>query len=128
MPTDVLRLENIEQEALAELLSRFGLALHQCPTGDPIPGSYWGDDEAGLRANLLYARPDSPLHSILHEAAHYICMDSDRRQNLDTDAGYSFRLGSSRAWFEQDAEDALAWLTGHGLVDHDRRPQYRLRT
>jgi hypothetical protein len=87
MPTDVLRLENIEQEALAELLSRFGLALHQCPTGDPIPGSYWGDDEAGLRANLLYARPDSPLHSILHEAAHYICMDSDRRQNLDTDAG-----------------------------------------
>jgi hypothetical protein len=101
----------------------------------------------GLRANQLYARPDSPLHSILHEAAHYICMDSDRRQNLDTDAGsddaeenavcylqvlladgYSFRLGSSRAWFEQDAEDALAWLTGHGLVDHDRRPQYRLRT
>ena len=164
MPTDVLRLENIEHEALAELLSRFGLALHQCPTGDPIPGSYWGDSEAGLRANLLYARPDSPLHSILHEAAHYICMDSDRRQNLDTDAGsddaeenavcylqvlladelgclgrermfedmdnwgYSFRLGSSRAWFEQDAEDALAWLTGHGLVDHDRRPQYRLRT
>jgi hypothetical protein len=76
MPTDVLRLENIEHEALAELLSRFGLALHQCPTGDPIPGSYWGDDEAGLRANQLYARPDSPLHSILHEAAHYICMDS----------------------------------------------------
>ena len=163
MPTDVLRLENIEHEALAELLSRFGLALHQCPTGEPIPGSYWGDDEAGLRANLLYARADSPLHSILHEAAHFICMDSVRRQNLDTDAGsddaeenavcylqvllagelgclgrermfedmdnwgYSFRLGSSRAWFEQDAEDALAWLTGHGLVDHDQRPQYRLR-
>ena len=164
MPTDVLRLENIEHEALAELLSRFGLALHQCPAGKPIPGSYWGDDEAGLRANLLYARVDSPLHSILHEAAHFICMDSARRQNLDTDAGsddaeenavcylqvlladelgclgrermfedmdnwgYSFRLGSSRAWFEQDAEDALAWLTGHGLIDQDQRPQYRLRT
>jgi hypothetical protein len=29
----------------------------------------------------------------------------------DMDAwGYSFRLGSTRAWFERDAEDARAWL------------------
>jgi len=24
--------------------------------------------------------------------------------------GYSFRLGSARAWFENDAEDAIGWL------------------
>jgi hypothetical protein len=41
--------------------------------------------------------------------------------------GYSFRLGSSRAWFEQDADDALAWLLNQGLLDADRRPRYRLR-
>ena len=36
----------------------------------------------------------------------------------DMDAwGYTFRLGSARAWFEQDAADARAWLRGQGVVD-----------
>jgi hypothetical protein len=35
--------------------------------------------------------------------------------------GYSFRLGSTRAWFEQDAEDARLWLLGAGVVDPDGR-------
>jgi hypothetical protein len=30
--------------------------------------------------------------------------------------GYSFRLGSARAWFEQDAEDARAFLEARGLL------------
>jgi hypothetical protein len=35
----------------------------------------------------------------------------------DMDAwGYSFRLGSTRAWFEHDAEDARAWLEARGLL------------
>ena len=34
----------------------------------------------------------------------------------DMDAwGYSFRLGSTAAWFEHDAEDARAWLRERGL-------------
>jgi len=42
------------------------------------------------------------------------------RERLFTDMdawGYSFRLGSSRAWFAQDAEDARAWLLQHGIID-----------
>ena len=36
----------------------------------------------------------------------------------DMDAwGYSFRLGSARRWFEEDAADASAWLTQRGLLD-----------
>ena len=31
--------------------------------------------------------------------------------------GYSFRLGSTRAWFETDAEDARLWLLRQGVVD-----------
>jgi hypothetical protein len=31
--------------------------------------------------------------------------------------GYTYRLGSTRAWFEQDAEDARAWLVERGLLD-----------
>jgi hypothetical protein len=39
------------------------------------------------------------------------------RLMADMDAwGYTFRLGSTRAWFERDAEDARAWLVARGLV------------
>src|SRR6201990_3202703 len=52
-----------------------------------IPGSYWGDSEAGLKGDRLYARMDTPVHSVLHEASHYICMSPERRSGLDRDAG-----------------------------------------
>ena len=32
-------------------------------------------------------RDDTPLHSALHEACHFVCMDSRRRASLHTDAG-----------------------------------------
>ena len=164
MPTEkpvVLRLVDIDCSELCSLLARFGIELEHCDGEQPIPASYWGDDEAGLRGNHLYARPDTPLHSILHEASHYICMDSERRQNIDRDAasddaeesavcymqvllsddliclgrkrlfadmdawGYSFRLESTQAWFENDAEDARIWLCRNGLLN-DRGLTYRL--
>jgi hypothetical protein len=55
--------------------------------GAPIPGSYWGAPEAGLIGGCLYIREDTPLHSVLHEACHYVCMTPDRRLALHTDAG-----------------------------------------
>ncbi len=54
---------------------------------EDIPGSYWGSPEAGLIGHTLYVREDTPLHSALHEAAHFFCMDDARRDNLATDAG-----------------------------------------
>lgn len=46
----------------------------------------------------------------------------------DMDAwGYSFRLGSTRAWFELDAEDARTFLEKHGLIDGEGSPTWRLR-
>ncbi len=36
--------------------------------------------------------------------------------------GYSFRLGSTRAWFERDAGDAREWLREHGVIDGGDRP------
>ena len=52
------------------------------------------------------------------------------RQRLSDDMdtwGYSFRLGSTRAWFEGDAEDARIWLVGSGVIDADNRPTGALR-
>ena len=159
----VLRFADINADELTGLLASFQLEI--CITGDnqEIPGSFWGDEEAGLIENRLYLRTDTPLHSILHETCHYICMDSDRRQALNTIAGgddneenavcyllvllarnlssmgeqrlladmdswgYSFRLGSASAWFEQDASDACDWLLKHELIDSWDQPLFRLR-
>jgi hypothetical protein len=50
------------------------------------------------------------------------------RMLADMDAwGYTFRLGSARAWFEQDAADARAWLRDRALIDGDGRPTGALR-
>ena len=86
-PAPVLRLDDVGAGEVQALLARYGLALVETPAGEPIPGSYWGDDEAGLIADKLYARADTPLHSILHEASHYVCVSPERRAALDTDAG-----------------------------------------
>ncbi|MGF1525373.1 MAG: hypothetical protein ACFCBW_01050 [Candidatus Competibacterales bacterium] len=74
-------------DALSGLLAPYGLEVHTVEPGAPIPGSYWGDREAGLVASGLWVRPDTPLHSALHEACHFICMDEARRHGLHTDAG-----------------------------------------
>lgn len=158
-----MRLSDVDPAAVSGLLSKYGLALSMVPAGEKIPGSYWGDEEAGLVGNELLVRADTPLHSILHEACHYVCMDRTRREGLDTDAGgdydeenavcylqilladqlgqfgkmrmladmdqwgYTFRLGSARAWFETDADDARAYLLDRGLIGPAGQPTFKLR-
>jgi hypothetical protein len=154
----VLSLSQARQEEVRELLARYGLTVEMLPDGTRIPGSYWGESEAGLVRSVLYARADTPVHSLLHEASHYICMTDERRAQLDRDAGgddpeeaavcylqvlladaltgfgrdrafrdmdawgYSFRCGSTRSWFEQDADDARAWLLRHAIIGPDGHP------
>ena len=165
--------------ALRAMLDHFGITLRLVTQDQPIPGTFWGEPEAGLIGTgpdtgpdtglgtdlgaELYARADTPLHSVLHEACHYICMDAERRSALHTNAGgtaleecgvcylsimladqlpnygrarmledmdrwgYSFRLGSSAAWFEGDADDARQWLQAHGLVDSELRITWNIR-
>jgi hypothetical protein len=163
-PADVSRVGAVAHPAIFALTHRFGVELRLCTAGEDLPGSYWGDSEAGLRGNVLYVRADTPLHSLLHELSHYVCMSPERRAGLDRDAGgddaeecavcylqilladelpmfgrqrmfedmdawgYTFRLGSSRAWFEQDAADACIWLRRNGVVDDNHPPTFRLKS
>ena len=83
----VLRVADVDRPSLALLLARYGLDLRLMPNHTAIPGSYWGDSEAGLDGSTLYARIDTPVHSVLHEAAHYLCMSHERRAELFRDAG-----------------------------------------
>lgn len=151
----VLRVGEIGFDAPRALLAGHGLSLVEVAAGADIPGSFWGECEAGLIGNTVYARADTPVHSLLHEACHLLVMPPGRRAQVHTDAtdsvaeedaacylqilladqlpgvgrerlmadmdawGYTFRLGSARAWFEHDAEDARAFLVSRGLVRAD---------
>jgi hypothetical protein len=77
----------VDRRALTVLLDRYRLDLVLCAPEEAIPSSYWGGREAGLKGERLFARLDTPLHSVLHEAAHFICMTPERRAGLDRDAG-----------------------------------------
>jgi hypothetical protein len=73
--------------AMAALAGRYGLELRELPLQAEISGSHWGAPEAGLLGRTLLVRPDTPVHSALHELCHLICMDAARRARLHTDAG-----------------------------------------
>lgn len=153
--TGVMTVREIDGDAARDLLAASGLRLVLLPDGADIPGTYWGEPEAGLSGDQLFVRPDTPVHSLLHEACHFLCMAPERRASLHKDAGgevaeedavcylqvlladdirgagwsrdrlfadmdawgYSFRLGSTRRWFQEDADEAIQWLRDRGLID-----------
>lgn len=85
--TNVLIVNDIGQDVLAAFLERYGLGLVVQSTAEKITGSFWGDSEAGVVGHDVFVRGDTPVHSFLHETCHIICMDSQRRDGLDRDAG-----------------------------------------
>ncbi|NOQ76227.1 MAG: hypothetical protein GQ475_00265 [Methylococcaceae bacterium] len=85
-PTNVLNCNQQRQQELAILLKPYGIEVVHIADDDTIPGSFFGEREAGLVGNQLLLRHDTPIHSALHESGHYICMDPIRRAKLDTDA------------------------------------------
>lgn len=86
-PEAVVSVADFGTDSLVPLLARYSLTLIELPRTTLIPGSFWGESEAGLVADKLYVRADTPVHSVLHEAAHFVCMDAARRAGLDRDAG-----------------------------------------
>ena len=87
--SSVLTIAELERTELDALAAAYGMRLIDIAPGEPIPGSYWGESEAGLLDEGLYVRADTPAHSALHELCHYVCMDDARRARLATDAGGS---------------------------------------
>ncbi len=153
--------QNLEE--IGDLLGRYGIELELEAETAEITASFWGAPEAGIVKKRVYVRADTPIHSMLHESAHIICMTTSRRETLNRDAGgtdleeaavcylqiiladfitgvgrdrlmqdmdawgYSFRLGSTRRWFETDAADACGWLQQHGLLTNAILPVWCLR-
>jgi len=83
----MLRVSDVPRRAIDSLLQRYGLELVQQADDTPITGSFWGDSEAGIVGCKVYVRGDTPVHSLLHETGHVVCMTERRRAGLDRDAG-----------------------------------------
>lgn len=105
--TDILLLDDIAFAEVSALLARYALRLVRVDDGAPIPGSYWGEPEAGLIGDTVFARGDTPVHSLLHEAAHLIVLPPERRAQVHTDATDSVE--------EEDAVCVLQTLLGDAL-------------
>ena len=105
--SDVLTLADIGFTAATALLARYGLQLQHIAAGEAIPGSYWGECEAGIIGCTVYARADTPVHSLLHEAGHLIVLPPERRAQVHTDATDSVP--------EEDAVCLLQGLLGDAL-------------
>ena len=95
----MLTTADLPLHALENLLRPYAIEIKYIENHKDIPGSFWGDTEAGIIENRLYIQPQTPVHSALHEACHYICLDSARRNALDTDAGGDY-----------DEENAVCYL------------------
>ena len=83
----MILVSDVPYAALSSLLQRYGLELIQQAEDTAISGSFWGDSEAGIIGRAVYVRADTPVHSMLHESCHVICMTEERRSGLVRDAG-----------------------------------------
>ncbi len=159
----MLAVGDVPRASLDSLLQKYGLELRLQADCEQITGSYWGGAEAGIVGKTVYVRADTPIHSLLHETCHIVCMTPNRRKQLNRDAGgddleevavcflqlvlaehivgvgrerimrdmdtwgYSFRLGDTKSWYANDADDARKWLIDRGLLSADGEATFRLR-
>lgn len=103
----VMRTSELTQGAAAHLLAGYGLQLQFVPDGEAIPGSYWGEPEAGVIGNVVYVHADTPVHSLLHEACHLIVIPESRRATVHTDASDSLEEEDAACYLQILLADAL---------------------
>ena len=84
---DVLRVADTGAEPIVALLRKYGLQLQMTADQESIPGSFWGEPEAGIIGKSVFVRGDTPIHSVLHETCHLICTSGERRDTLHGNAG-----------------------------------------
>lgn len=110
----MMTVAEIGVDLLTRLFAGSGLTVVLVGAGEVIPGSYWGESEAGLIRHRLFVRLDTPLHSALHEAAHYLCMDPARREVLDRDAGGDYAEEDAVCYLQVLLIDRIATFSDPG--------------
>lgn len=114
----VLTLADVDAEFVDLLLRSYGLTLARVADSAPIPGTYWGEPEAGLIGTTVHARGDTPLHSVLHEACHLIVIDPQNRHSIHTDASTSEAEEDATCFLQIVLGDAIPHV-GRARIQRD---------
>jgi hypothetical protein len=139
----VVRVRDIAGDAIAALAHRYSIALEWLEDAAAIDNSFWGAPEAGISGSGLSLRGDTPVHSLLHELCHIVCMTAARRAQLERNAGGTAAeecgvcylqvlladllpgFGAARCLADMDAwgysfreGSAAAWFRGDGRDAH----------
>ena len=112
----MLRLGDINEQTIRDLLGRYALQLERGADGEAIPGSYWGESEAGLIGSTVFARSDTPVHSLLHEACHLIVLPVERRAMVHTSATDSIAEEDAACYLQIVLADALPGVGSDRLM------------
>ena len=148
---NVTELRDLDSIAVERVVSRYGLELIKVDENAQIPASFWGEPEAGIAGRCLFARPDTPVHSLLHELGHFVCMTPERRAVLWRDAGGDDDEEAAVCYLQVVLADALPgmgrqrlladldawgysfregcasdWLAGDGQIARDWLATYKL--
>lgn len=83
----VMLCSDLGADTIENFLARYDIRAEWVAPDSPITGSFWGAPEAGIVQQQVFVRPDTPVHSLLHEICHIICMTPERRECLDGNAG-----------------------------------------
>jgi hypothetical protein len=123
----VLTVGDIGHDALHALFAEYGLALQCVAPGMPIPGSYWGEPEAGLIGHTVYVRVDTPVHSALHEACHLIVLAPEARAQVHTHATDSVAEEDATCYLQIVLADCLDGVSSRRLMEDMDRWGYTFR-
>lgn len=109
--------DNNQKPDLINLLAHYQIQISWVNDGCTIPGTWFGEPEAGIIKNNLYVRHDTPVHSALHESCHYVCMDALRRETLDTNAAGDYAEENGVCYLQILLADELAAMSHKLMMD-----------
>ena len=116
-----------QSRALRAWLDLHGIALRVHAAGDALPGSFWGAPEAGITGGTLHVRGDTPLHSLLHEAAHIVCARAAGRAPIERDAGGDDVEEAAVCWLQLAVAEGLPGVGWRRLAADMDAWGYRFR-
>lgn len=123
----VLQVSDVDAEIIDRLLGRYGLKTERVSDAAPIDASFWGEPEAGIVGRTVFVRGDTPVHSLLHEVCHIICMSAKRRDSLYRDAGGNDLEESAVCYLQIILADCLAGIGRTRLMQDMDRWGYSFR-
>jgi hypothetical protein len=106
---------------------RYGIGLEPLADDAPIIHSFWGEPEAGISSAGVQFRGDTPVHSLLHELSHIVCMTASRRAVFERHAGGSVAEECAVCYLQILLAERIAGFSAQRCLDDMDRWGYSFR-